>query len=144
MEIWKVRNALFHVLFQFTFFHPHTTIHLYFHAWDYGFQKNPFACFCDHCLAVCYCIPFGFLITKAKLNLSLPTPQRGEVLGIKLQDGLFLSQERGCHIQGRLPTISINAFEMRPLINPWEQGQSAAKREYWALGLNGKDSCNMG
>lgn len=53
------------------------------------FRRILFACFRDHCLAVCHCIPFGFLITKAKLNLSLPTPQRGEVLRTKLQDGLF-------------------------------------------------------
>lgn len=144
MEIWKVKNTLFHILFQLLFSILTQSFICIFMAGIMIFRRILFACFRDHCLAVCHCIPFGFLITKAKLNLSLPTPQRGEVLRTKLQDGLFLSQERGCHIQGRLPTISINGFEMPPLIKPWEQGQSAAKREYWALGLKGKDSCNMG
>lgn len=39
-------------------------------------------------------ISASFLLFKAKLDLSLPTPKRGEVLGAKLRNGLFLSQER--------------------------------------------------
>lgn len=108
------------------FFHPHKAIKLY----RDGFLQKVFVCFCDQCLAICQSIRFCFLITKAKLDLSLPTPQSSEVLGVKLCDGLFASQERAATFKHVCRPSQLMLLKCHLSLSRETRGNLAAKREY--------------